>query len=93
MIAISAEALGGALATTALLKEQGSPVDFPILCDPERKTVKSFGVFDSEHNIALPAIVILDKRGCVSWKYVATSVMDRAEEAAIIEQLKKMTGS
>lgn len=72
------------------LADDGDPLSFPVVCDPSRKAIKALGVFDAEHDIALPAILILDSQGRVRWKHVSESVMDRPEEEALVKALEAL---
>ncbi len=97
------ERAGGALAAISVdapevsaklaseLAADGGPLGFPLLSDPSRAAVKAFGVHDAEHDIALPAVLILGERGEVAWKHVGDGILDRPEEDAIIGALAALT--
>lgn len=63
---------------------------FPVTCDPDREASKAFGVYDAPHDIALPAILIVDRAGKVVWSYVGENVFDRPEEAQLLETLRAL---
>lgn len=65
-------------------------LEIPLLCDPSHEAVKAFGVYDHAHKIALPAIVILDRKGVVAWQHSGSSVFDRPDEAALIALVKQL---
>ena len=47
-------------------------------------------MYDREHDIALPAILILDADGRIVWKYVGESITDRPEEDAVLKALDEL---
>ncbi len=72
------------------LEDGERPLGFPLLCDPSRAAVKAFGVYDSEHDIALPAVLILNRDGKIVWKYVGDNMTDRPAEDAIVAELRRL---
>ncbi len=96
------EALGAKLAAISVdepaeatkmlkrLEPKGGPLGYPIYCDPTRAAVKAFGVHDAEHDIALPATLILAPDGTIVWKYVAKDQSDRPEEDAVLERVRAL---
>jgi peroxiredoxin len=90
LAAISVDAPEDSAALAAKLAEDGGPLGFPLLCDPTRAAAKAFGVYDSEHDIALPAILILGRDRRVAWKYVGESVFDRPAEKDVVAALDRI---
>ncbi|MCH8295219.1 peroxiredoxin family protein [Candidatus Poribacteria bacterium] len=62
-------------------------VQFPILSDRSRETIKAYGVLDRIANISKPATFIIDKTGTIQWKQVGEHKADRVFSDTIIEQL------
>ena len=62
-------------------------VQFPILSDGNRETIKAYGVLDRIANISKPATFIIDKIGTIQWKQVGEHKADRVFSDTIIEQL------
>jgi peroxiredoxin len=89
---ISVDAPSQTAALEARLAEDGGPLGFPLLCDGTRQATRAFGVYDSEHDIALPAVVILGADGRVAWKHVGESITDRPEEDDVIAALEALRG-
>ena len=90
LVAVSVDAPKDSRALLARLKDEGHPIEFPLLCDPSRAAVKAMGVFDAEHDIALPSVLILDREGKVAWKHIGESLVDRPAEEELIAALKRM---
>ncbi len=88
LAAVSVDPPAEAALLEAQLAEDGGPLGFPVLSDPTGAATRSFGVYDAEHDIALPAIVIVDASGKVAWKYVAESVTDRPEEDDVLRAVE-----
>jgi peroxiredoxin len=44
---------------------------FPLAADPEHATLAAFGVYDDHHEIAWPAVFIVERDRRVSWRYLA----------------------
>ena len=62
-------------------------VQFPILSDGNRETIKAYGVLGRIANISKPATFIIDKIGTIQWKQVGEHKADRVFSDTIIEQL------
>lgn len=90
LVAISVDPPEKTRAMLAGRAEAGEALTFPVLCDPTRAAVEAYGVHDRAHDIALPATVILDRQGRVAWKYVGESIVDRPDEAAVLEALRAL---
>ena len=93
LLAISVDTPDKTQGMLDMLKQKEMALPFPVVCDPTKATVKAHGVYDHAHDIALPAILILDKAGKVAWKYVGESVFDRPEEAELVATLTRLKGS
>jgi peroxiredoxin len=91
LIAISADSPEQSRALIAKLDARGHALEFPLLTDPDRAACKALGVYDKDHDIALPAIVILDRKGKIAWTYAGENVFDRPEEAELIQTLQGLS--
>lgn len=66
-------------------------VDFPLLSDTACEASRAFGVYDYDHEMALPAIVLVDGRsGEVVWTYVGESIADRPAAELVLEQAQAL---
>lgn len=92
MVAISVDSPEQSKALQATLAEKGG-LDIPLLCDPTHSAIKAFGVYDYAHKIALPSIVILDRKGAIAWQYSGSSVFDRPDEVALVARVKELAAS
>lgn len=66
---------------------EGARIAFPVLSDPGGKTAQAYGVYDREHDIALPATVIVSPLGEIVWTHVGDTITDRPPEDEIIAAL------
>ena len=64
-------------------------VDFPILSDPDYKTIDAYGLIDPAYvaqkiyGIPHPAVYVIDKTGKVSWARVESDYKQRPSNAEI----------
>ncbi len=72
-------------------------VNFPILSDPDHKTIDSYGLRDPAYEgqkvygIPHPAVYVIDKRGKVAWARIESDYKQRPtneEIRAALESLK-----
>ncbi len=64
-------------------------VSFPLLSDPDKQVCRAYGVFDVEHDIALPAVVVVHGGdGTVRWTRVGDSMADRPTVDEVIEAVR-----
>jgi peroxiredoxin len=89
MVAISVDSPEKSKVLQATLADKGG-LEIPLLSDPEHEAVKAFGVYDHAHKIALPSIVILDRRGVIVWQHSGSSVFDRPDEVALVARVKQL---
>lgn len=64
-------------------------VTFPLYADPDRSTVKAWGVHDPENDISLPATFVVDAQGTIVFRYVGDSPPDRPLIEDIIGTLRQ----
>lgn len=65
---------------------------YPILLDPDAKTVNAFDVFNPQDKLSRPSTFVLGPGGKVLYKYVGMSLTDRPATATILEVLEKWSG-
>lgn len=69
-------------------------LDFPVLSDPERKTIGAYSVLhngaltaEGSNDIARPAVFILDRDGVVQWSRLTENWRVRVRSETILKQL------
>ena len=61
---------------------------FPVLCDPELRVIKRYGVEHVGKGIALPAVFIITAGGRVRYAHVAKRLWDRPDWKALAEIIR-----
>ncbi len=73
------------------------PLPYPLLPDPQREVIKSFGVYQrfslDGMRIAFPSSLIIDGQGIVKYSFVGESQFDRPDLNQLIEQLTLLNRS
>lgn len=66
-------------------------MSFPLLSDADRAVCKAYGVFDAEHDIALPSMIVVHAvDGTVRWTRVGDSIADRPTVDDLIEAVRRL---
>jgi peroxiredoxin len=52
----------------------GLELSFTLLADQGHRVIEQFGVFDSDTELAWPAIFVIDHNGAIAWRWLATDV-------------------
>lgn len=65
---------------------------FPILLDPEGKTVKAFGVFNPDEKLSRPSIYLVGHDQKVLYHYVGKSLADRPPLTEVLEVVRHYSG-
>jgi peroxiredoxin len=60
-----------------------------LLSDAGGPTIKSFGVFDDETEIAWPSIFIVNADGTISQRWLADTFRERIATADVLRELDK----
>lgn len=60
---------------------------FPVLSDPDRRTIKTYGVHDPGNDVAWPAVVIVAKGGRVQLVDVTDNYTKRPSAQKLIDAL------
>lgn len=64
-----------------------------MLSDADLRVAEAYGVHDPESpELALPAIIIVDRSGVVRWVRVSETVGDRPEVDEALAELRKIVG-
>ncbi len=72
--------------------EEEVEIGFPLLSDPERKTIAAWGVADPVRPIALPSVFVVDPSGTVRFRQVGDTIIDRAGVDEIVGSLEVIGG-
>ncbi len=62
-------------------------VTFPILSDPGAATIRAYGVYDPENEIAWPAVFIVGKTGTIEKRWLADDYKVRITTAEMLAGL------
>jgi peroxiredoxin len=66
-----------------LAADQRGPINFPLLSDPEHRTIDAYGLHDPAYDgqklagIPHPAVYVIDKNGIVVWAKVESNYRER----------------
>lgn len=74
VIAVSADSAEDNRALTQKLQ-----VPFTMLSDPKLEAIRSFGVLEAEHDLAVPAIFLLNAQGQTVWREIGEAIQDRVK--------------
>lgn len=69
------------------------PVAFPLYADPNRPTIKAWGVADPTSDIAVPATFIIDTDGKVRYQHVGENKTDRPVMEDVLTVLRYLSDS
>jgi peroxiredoxin len=65
-------------------------LNFPILSDPKAETIKAFGVFDAQTEIAWPSIFVVARDGNkIVHRWLADTFTERVPTADVLKALEK----
>ena len=79
-----------------IAKDGKGEIGFPLLSDPEHKTIDQYGLYDPAYaghgfdGIPHPAVYLLDKNRKVVWAKVEADYRKRPTVAEIRDEIKKM---
>ena len=62
-------------------------IDFPLLADLDRSTIRTYGVEDAENGVAWPAIFIVAPDGSIRWRSLAETYKERPTSEVILDAL------
>lgn len=81
-------AISGDDLRTALAAKGSLGVTYTVLPDPEKKTIRLYGVLHPEEGIARPAVFIIDRKGLVRFRYIGKDAADRPMMALLLNVLR-----
>lgn len=64
-----------------------------MLSDPKLDAIRSFGVLEADHDLAVPAIFVLNAQGQTIWRYVGEAIGDRTKPNALLKVLDELKSS
>ena len=65
-------------------------IKYPLLSDPKRDVIRSYGVEDQENGIAWPAIFIVGRDGTVRWRSLAETFKERPTSEVVLQALDQV---
>jgi peroxiredoxin len=71
-------------------------INFPLLSDPEHRTIDAYGLHDPAYDdqklagIPHPAVYVVDKNGIISWARVESNYRERATNEQIRAALDRL---
>ena len=70
-------------------------LDFPILCDVERRVVRSYGLVSTNGahgtgEVAIPAHLLLARDGTILWRFAAGRITERPDPAEVLAQVRRL---
>lgn len=66
--------------------------DYPLLLDPDGKTVKAFGVFNPDEKLSRPSVYLIGPDKKVLYSYVGRGLSDRPTTATLMQAVKHYSG-
>jgi peroxiredoxin len=90
LLAISADNPAQAKdAITKVKRQRNVEIEFPLLGDPELKTIDAYNARDPLNpRIARPMTYIIDESGVIRWKFLDVRVGNRLKGDRIVAELK-----
>jgi len=71
----------------------GEKLSFPLVSDPGHRLIEGYGVFDGETEIAWPSIFIVDRKGQVAWRWLATDFEQRITTTEVLQMIDALPPS
>ena len=66
---------------------------FMLVVDPERVTIRRYGVLNPKDQVAVPSTFVIDRQGIVRYRHIGTSVEDRPSVQEVLEAVRKIGGT
>lgn len=63
---------------------------FAMLADPKLEAIRSFGVLEADHDLAVPAIFILNGDGQTVWREVGEAIQDRVDADELLKTIREL---
>lgn len=72
-------------------RQRGVDIEFPLLSDPELKTIEAYNARDPlNRRIARPMTYIIDEDGMIRWKFLDVRNGNRLKSDRIVAELKSL---
>ncbi len=68
-------------------------LSFVVVFDPERKTIRQYGVLNPVNRLPLPSTFVIDRQGVVRYRHIGTSSADRPDVREVLEAVRKIAGA
>jgi len=65
-------------------------IPFPLLSDPKGEVARAYGLWNERENAAVPAVVIVDRSGKVTYLYAGSDSADRPTDGEVFAALKSL---
>ncbi len=66
---------------------------FIVVVDPERDTVRQYGVLNPANQLAVPSTFVIDRQGIVRYRHIGKSAADRPDIREVLEAVGKIAGA
>lgn len=66
-------------------------LSFPLLSDPDLKTIDAYGVRMTDSEIAVPATFVVAKDGTIAYRYIGETQADRPTNEDLLKALMSLT--
>lgn len=70
--------------------QKNTGVSFELYADPDLGAIKAFDVLDEPNGISKPAVLIVDQKANVRFKYVGENASDRVLLKVLLTELAKI---
>lgn len=65
-------------------------IPFPLLSDPKGEVARAYGLWNERENVAIPAVVVVDRSGGVAYKHAGSDFADRPTDDEVFSALKSL---
>lgn len=66
---------------------------FIVVFDPDRDTIRQYGVLNPASGLAAPSTFVIDRQGIVRYRHIGTSAADRPDVREVLEAVRKIAGA
>jgi peroxiredoxin len=63
---------------------------FPLLSDPRGEVARAYGLWNERENVAVPAVVVVDRSGRVTYMHAGSDFADRPPDGEVFAALKSL---
>jgi peroxiredoxin len=65
-------------------------IPFPLLSDPRGEVARAYGLWNERENVAVPAVVVVDRSGEVTYLHAGSDFADRPTDGEVFAALKSL---